>query len=298
MVSFGCSAPFQLSSLLTVSPRFPEQSLTLHDELTDVTTRLERFYRYGAAPFGDPKAHQPSALGALGNSDPSLLTTPVIDPNLSSPTFSIADSDDSDSGTDDEASPSQKIGEGSAKGKHKASSPRGLRITTNLAPAADREEPEELEPSSKSPKSPSEDRARGQLSEEGELFRKAKSLGLDSEAVEADDDEEDGRGGAADAAQTLENGGENGSNDGVKDGPKARRGSSSSIGSNKSGSLNGSNDSGKLMLEENAEISGEELRKDLLETKLPPKVPRSKEELDAAARQDSEPIAQGVLDDN
>jgi hypothetical protein len=53
----------------------------------------------------------------------------------------------------------------------------GLRIDTT---AADREVPED-DGCAVLARSPGEDRAKGQLSEEAELFRKARSLGLDED---------------------------------------------------------------------------------------------------------------------
>ncbi|PWY99598.1 RNI-like protein, partial [Testicularia cyperi] len=236
-----------------------ERVLSIHDELADVTTRLEKFYRYAAAPMIDVRA------GEASLTDSALLQTPNNqDSGLSSPSFSIADSDESD----DDASENETAGSTSVRrrkngkssglggagvnkvtgaGSAIAGAIEGLRIDTGdstLMPAADREEPEDGDDGSASrlaPRSPSEDRAKGQLSEEAELFRKARSLGLDDVASAA----------GAESDQALQAG----------SGSGKRRGSSSST----------SPASHSLHLPNAADLSGEELRKDLLETDVPPK---------------------------
>lgn len=177
--------------------------LTVHDELGEVSTRLEGFYR-GAAP--------------VINSSHLTAPIPEVEAGLSSPAFSIADSDDSDGEIKSKPTLTEAL--------------RGLNIQTDLPPA-DREVP--TEERHLSPRSPTK-LARGQLSEEGELFRKARSLGLDGEQS----DEE-----AVPAENTPEeSGGEEGK---VEE--------------------NG----GIQAAVHDADRTGEQLRKDLLRAEVPPK---------------------------
>lgn len=236
-----------------------ERILTVHDELGEVSTRLERFYKYGATPSIDVRASNPSKVdvgeGKVGSGVPSKLhlSTPEhqggMDSGLSSPAFSIADSDESDSEDD-----------GEEKKKHTSSKPRtaatteggetsnplsdmmgGLRInTTDIE--ADRELPTEAQ-GILPPRSPTENLAKGQLSEEGELFRKARSLGLDGQS---DDEEDAGEGKVKEGEDTKA----------VDSDP------SSGLISNESAAVEGLHD---------AEVSGEQLRQDLLKVSVPPK---------------------------
>ncbi|KAN0065602.1 hypothetical protein ACQY0O_000725 [Thecaphora frezii] len=259
-----------------------ERCLALHDELNEVTTRLERFYRYGAAPLGDPRSEEAAVLGASASSRHDLLAPPGggDDANLSSPAFSIADSDDSDDGSDDEAGPSRRRSNGRHEGDADAAAAsgaagEGLGIDSNSGPVADREEPDEEDKADEKrhQQSPSGLRAKGQLSEEGELFRKAKSLGLDAEGDESSGD-----------ADTFDDAA---SSEAEHDGAwpshaaaahKARRGSSSSLGSTaggRKGSGSAYVEAGLGLVEGTGEVkSGEELRKDLLHVDLPPKPQR------------------------
>uniref|UniRef100_V5ETD3 RNI-like protein n=2 Tax=Kalmanozyma brasiliensis (strain GHG001) TaxID=1365824 RepID=V5ETD3_KALBG len=140
--------------------------LTLHDELGEVSVRLETMYR-SAGPVD-------SAEGSTS----VHLQTPELESGLASPAFSIADSDGSDN--DEAGTRRRQPGQDAPLSGLMA----GLHIqTSNLAleeTSADREDPVEAE-ERLPPRSPTENLAKGQLSEEAELFRKARSLGLDGE---------------------------------------------------------------------------------------------------------------------
>ncbi|EPQ27376.1 uncharacterized protein PFL1_04915 [Pseudozyma flocculosa PF-1] len=295
-----------------------ERCLALNDELNEVTTRLERFYRYGSAPLGDSKSEQ-AALAGPSPSERDMLAPPMVDESgLSSPAFSIADSDDDDDddsdGDDDDDDDGRKR---KANGRHDSGDVvQGLGINSARTPTADREEPEEGEARERDERSPSGLKAKGQLSEEGEIFRKAKSLGLDADADDSsngsDGDGDGDEGGEAHGGSSAAEGGETDApavvgaaaadataSSAVSEGTTAdpslllvdgtgmkRRGSSSSSSSSlggggsgsgggrmRRGSSNSHHGSGGEGLDR--EISGEELRRDLLHAELPPKAPRS-----------------------
>ncbi|ETS62095.1 hypothetical protein PaG_03655 [Moesziomyces aphidis] len=161
--------------------------LAVHDELGDVSKRLEEFYRYGSAPAIDVRAVDAGlqASGVVGTSASAAsmqhLTTPdqaQMESGLSSPAFSIADSDESDSDDGAGSAPAKRAVRSQAEAKDEVVGRlHGLRIDTT---AADREVPED-DGCAVLARSPGEDRAKGQLSEEAELFRKARSLGLDED---------------------------------------------------------------------------------------------------------------------
>ncbi|PWN50017.1 hypothetical protein IE53DRAFT_374837 [Violaceomyces palustris] len=228
-----------------------ERALSLHDELEEVSSRLENFYRSSSSNGG--VGHKNPQNSSQQQTAGGMLNPPVIDSALSSPTFSIGDSDDEDSEEEEKEESSRARGSStnptkspldkfptassltdaisSKKERRKSleasssSSPAkswrkkatsNLSIDTDLGKGeedeetveeedeelvAEKEVPEDQDEgdprggkSSKPPKSPVEDKAKGQLSEEGELFRKAKSLGIDSGEF-LNEDEEGGRGG-------------------------------------------------------------------------------------------------------
>ncbi|GAC97564.1 hypothetical protein PHSY_005150 [Pseudozyma hubeiensis SY62] len=226
-----------------------EKVLMVHDELEEVGARLERIYAKDAPV-------RKSSQGEVGLS--AHLSTPdqEVASGLSSPAFSIADSDED---SEDDSSHQRKARSSFSGGAIPPSeaaplseSMLGLRIQTDqLEPlSAAREEPP---PEPHPPRSPTENLAKGQLSEEGELFRKARSLGLDGH--DSDDEAETDE-------QPVEN---------------ERRSPTAA-----SGSLGESADTGAPASEgvaveslqaavHDSEMSGEQLRKDLLKVEVPPK---------------------------
>ncbi|CDU26303.1 uncharacterized protein SPSC_06497 [Sporisorium scitamineum] len=284
-----------------------EQILSVHDELGDVSTRLERFYKYGSTPVIDVRAEASSGhqLGA-GKGDgkavglPSMLhlSTPDqgdIDSGLSSPAFSIADSDESDS-DDDEKSTKDKKRRARSKSSTSASTAvekaegaisdliGGLRITTSEmeGAAADREDPVETE-GRLPPRSPTENLAKGQLSEEGELFRKARSLGLggrDSEeeevvvVVEAQSGEasDTTKGGDPDAATAaVDSTGTFADTDRNTTPSISQSAQDLTSSPTPSPSADASDANSLQAAVHDTELSGEQLRKDLLRADVPPK---------------------------
>ncbi|SJX63211.1 uncharacterized protein SRS1_14035 [Sporisorium reilianum f. sp. reilianum] len=254
-----------------------ERILSVHDELGDVSTRLERFYKYGSAPVIDVRASeassglQPAGEGAASGVPSALhLSTPdqaELDSGLSSPAFSIADSDESDSDDNDGAtkdkkrrakSSSNKTASTSAIGKAEGAISElmgGLRIQTAEADAAaDREDPAETE-GRLPPRSPSENLAKGQLCEEGELFRKARSLGLDGR--DSDDDVEPSSDTHAAASALADSSNASASTQSVVEAAPS--------------TPTGAPDAPALHAAVHAELSGEQLRKDLLRAHVPPK---------------------------
>lgn len=245
-----------------------ERILSVHDELGDVSTRLERFYKYGATPSIDVRAAVEGAEGVKGvkaSGVPSMLhlSTPDqegLDSALSSPAFSIADSDESDSDEDEEAKKKRKAAKAKSAPASKSAAAQGaeggeeeggnvlsnmmggLRInTTNLE--ADREVPTGSD--KLPPRSPTENLAKGQLSEEGELFRKARSLGLDGQSDEEEEEQAEGK--EVGAAVEL-----------------------SSVSGMVSNELATAGEDVKASVHD-AEVSGEQLRQDLLKVSVPPK---------------------------
>ncbi|TKY85466.1 hypothetical protein EX895_005628 [Sporisorium graminicola] len=303
-----------------------ERILSVHDELGDVSTRLERFYKYGSTPVIDVRASeasgQPAGAGVAdgtGSGLPSMLhlSTPDqsgVDSGLSSPAFSIADSDESDS--DDNAETTQGKKRRSKSSSSTAASTSvagraeaaisdlmgGLRIQTGEAEgmAADREDPAEMEGMAADredpaemegrlpPRSPTENLAKGQLSEEGELFRKARILGLDGRDSEDDDDEDEAGQQSSDANHAVQSGGRTAATQvvgpsetsGDADGnapvtpaaPQSSIDASSSSSSTPSPSADAPEATSTLQAAvHDAELSGEQLRKDLLKADVPPK---------------------------
>ncbi|SPO23700.1 uncharacterized protein UTRI_03772_B [Ustilago trichophora] len=262
-----------------------ERILSIHDELGDVSTRLERFYKYGSTPIIDVRASEATIgasdqTAAKASGMPSMLhlSTPDqadIDSGLSSPAFSIADSDESDSDDNGEGKEKRRKAVKSAsmpdKGKKTITVGEGplsdmmggLRINTaELEVGADREDPNEAE-GRLPPRSPTENLAKGQLSEEGELFRKARSLGLDGQDSEDEDGAETSKDGSSESKKDLEESvsGETAAN------TERNASNSPSIAATPHEAATGE----MLASVHDEERSGEQLRKDLLKVEIPPK---------------------------
>lgn len=246
-----------------------ESILTVHDELSEVSTRLERFYQYGIAAIGKPG----DGVRIEGEMTSVHLTTPdqgVVESGLTSPAFSIADSDEEDSEVESgSGKPRSRIAVGasgaSANGEasnmpqhsrsHQASLSDmmdGLGIQTHSVDrdSADREEREpehehehELgaDGSPLPPRAPTETLAKGQLSEEAELFRKTKCLQYDFHARHSQDDER-----------------------------LARLGTTPDLACTPTAPPSPHTDPLQAAVH-NAHLSGEQLRKDLLRAHVPPK---------------------------
>ncbi|SPO24503.1 uncharacterized protein UTRI_03772 [Ustilago trichophora] len=264
-----------------------ERILSIHDELGDVSTRLERFYKYGSTPIIDVRASE-ATLGALvqtagkASGMPSMLhlSTPDqadIDSGLSSPAFSIADSDEADSDENAEgkekrreAAKSALVADKSQRTTAAGEGPLsdmmgGLRINTaELEVGADREDPNEAE-GRLPPRSPTENLAKGQLSEEGELFRKARSLGLDGQDSD-EDEEEDAVGTSKDNCLDTQKNAEESVSGGTAANTE-RNASTTSTGTIPHEAANGET----LASVHDEELSGEQLRKDLLKVDIPRK---------------------------
>ncbi|SNX87305.1 uncharacterized protein MEPE_06015 [Melanopsichium pennsylvanicum] len=263
-----------------------ERILSVHDELGDVSTRLERFYKYGSTPIIDVRAEPSSgaaeaqpAISAKDSGMPSTLhlSTPDqgnIDSGLSSPAFSIADSDESDSDDGGEGTKVPRKASKPKSGKSKSDFAKedesplsdmmgGLRINTaELEVGADRENPNEAK-GRLPPRSPTENLAKGQLSEEGELFRKARSLGLDGRDSE---DEEDGNNDAP-SGELESKDPESNPSDVTGAYTERNASNASSTGAKDISPM----DETVMASVHDAEISGEQLRKDLLKVDVPPK---------------------------
>lgn len=274
------------------------QILSVHDELGDVSTRLEKFYRYGSAPSIDVRASEASTSQSGGTASgneqgtkpsgaPSMthLSTPDqadINSGLSSPAFSIADSDESDDSEDSARGKRSKSAKAAAKskllekelGKGPLSDMMGgLRINTaELEGAADRELPEEE--GTLSQPSPSENLAKGQLSEEGELFRKARSLGLDGQDDDEDEEEGNSTGESkdADGHKAVEAASGTAANTEHNAPASTSASTSETISASASARVEAADaDKNVLSSVHDAELSGEQLRKDLLKVDIPPK---------------------------
>lgn len=266
-----------------------ERILSIHDELGDVSTRLERFYKYGSTPIIDVRASE-ATIGALvetagkASGMPSMLhlSTPDqgdIDSGMSSPAFSIADSDESDSDDNGEGKEKRRKAAKSASAADKSKKTTaagegplsdmmgGLRINTaELEVGADREDPNEAE-GRLPPRSPTENLAKGQLSEEGELFRKARSLGLDGQ--DSDEDEEE------DAVEISKVGSSESKKDPeewVSGETAANTERNASTSSSSTGTIPHEAANGETLASvHDEELSGEQLRKDLLKVDIPRK---------------------------
>lgn len=221
-------------------------------------------------------ADQPSdmlstQLQELEIPSPGLLSTPVIESSLSSPTFSIGSEEDEE---DDESDSGI-----TSKLSNQSSSQVGLGILDSPEQAAREEEmPEVIGNESAEKESENETKAKGQLSEEGELFRKAKSLGLDDE----DEDE-------VDETKSDEAGSSTANSSKQVEGEQAETSISSSTAESTS---IGSSTSPPHSHSPNSSVSGEELRKDLLQTELPPSSPSKGAEHDGAKELEAEVAGQ------
>lgn len=270
-----------------------EEALQLNDELESVTRKFAEFYRGLAPPELQLEGRQapeddvgqtaaPMGLGggveASGQED--RLQTPslhVIESEMSSPTFSIGSDDDDD-----------EDGDGLEKGGSKLKR-ASLRLDTQqMAPREDPlPEEEEAQAKTKDALSSPVDKARGQLSEEGEIFRRAKSLNIDGE--QDDEDDEDGKQ-AASAHSTKDSADEGASSD--VDGSKL---DGSASPKSESSELSSSNGSAKARPRTGSfggdEVSGEELRKELLETDVPRNAPRVTSSSSPPDTDEAQPVA-------
>lgn len=116
-----------------------------------------------------------------GPQDPaSALSAPVIDSSLSSPSFSIG-SEDEDDDEDDDGRVAHASGDRDdsigASGADNARPPLVVAV-------AEKEVLEDVNDEAASPMSPREAKAKSMVDEEGEIFRRAKSLQLREEAGE------------------------------------------------------------------------------------------------------------------
>ena len=147
-------------------PSSEDRAVSLGDDLSNLLDRAKRLYD-----------RQPQA--------PALIPTPTHAPatpnapiatrhdHLSSPSFSIADSDD------------EAEDESTAASSHPATSPQKLELSTlgsDLVP----EHALDLEDANSSPRSPLESQSRSFTLEEGEVFRKGSFLGVDEDDAVGD----------------------------------------------------------------------------------------------------------------
>lgn len=253
-----------------------EEALKLNDELEEVARKLADFYKgpeSSAQPEGSQTLthHDKQTSSALDKVAKALdneqhLKTPSSRDTITempSPTFSIGSDDEDEDEADD-------LDKGVGKGKRSSV----LKLDTQqLAP---REEPSfeaegDTEAKSKDvPPSPV-DKARGQLSEEAEIFRRAKSLNIDGERD--DDEDEENSGTATSSTAMTSNGSQAGAEDGEVEANDVRNGTPESDDSD-AGSLNGSGRTRSRTSSSVGEVSGDELRKELLETEVPRNAPR------------------------
>lgn len=193
------------------------QALEVNDELDNVISKLETLYTIPEIDLqseGDEGVTSMPRLEAdLNKLQPPLPATAA---SPSSPTFSIGSDEDEEEEEEDTL--------GTAKARASAA----------------REEPTERESNDKD-NDEVNDKARGQLSEEGEIFRRARSLNLDSKQ-EAEEEQEEEK-------------------------EKNEKRTSKSGNDDITSSLLPGTDS------ETAEVSGEELRRELLESDVPRTIP-------------------------
>mgnify|MGYP000374362931 CR=1 FL=1 len=123
-----------------------------------LTGKLRNLYRDAAQPpvVVDTSSHTHASDG--------LLSAPRADSALSSPTFSIGSDEEEDHQI------SRAKGASDEQRALREEAPQGLRLDTGVGLIEDRMST-----------SPVEEKAKGFLSEEGELFRKSKALSLDEE---------------------------------------------------------------------------------------------------------------------
>lgn len=140
-----------------------DRALTLNDDLENVSTQLRDFYR---APPSTPLLSD-NEHGQSASRSPDRLSAPVIDSSLSSPTFSIGDSDDEeDEAAEEDVHKLNSQSQLASSASSRNAKTHALRI--NVSAAEEDVEDERHH----SPRSPAESKARGQLSEEGELAKK------------------------------------------------------------------------------------------------------------------------------
>ncbi|KDN36543.1 RNI-like protein [Tilletiaria anomala UBC 951] len=219
--------------------RLLERVLALNDDLESLTTHVGKLYKL-VQPLAQGR-QDPLSVSIKEPQSNDLLKTPAIDATLSSPTFSIGSDDEDDADPTKSGAPHADTDEPRALREQVIE----LKINTGAASKA-RSDGDGL--------SPVEQKAKGFLSEEGELFRKAKALSIDdnTEDVEEHGVQEEG----APAARA----GRSGREDDLLAPPKhgrSRSGSSSST-----SSVGASVDAGPS-------VSGEDLRAELLGVDIP-----------------------------
>ena len=221
------------------------RALQVNDELEGVISKLEALY-VGPALVVETAAGEPTAESV--EMDKNRLQAPsVIDSALSSPTFSIGSDDDEeeveDRSNDVTTQGSAMLGLGIQEADAEST---GAEVQQ-----AAREIPtEEPQLGRQSESGMANDKARGQLSEEGEIFRRAKSLHIDDRDEEGESGEESDSTtkvakAAATTASTAESSTDKSSTKTEVAPPRVESTSKSD------------------------EVSGEELRKELLESNVP-----------------------------
>ncbi|PWN34844.1 RNI-like protein [Meira miltonrushii] len=258
------------------------RALQVNDDLETISMQLTDFYSGRDEKLEEALQRENIADGTLSNTQNTTsnrLTVPTTNPEeegLSSPNFSIG-SDDED---DEEAEGARAKAASAARSLLKSSSDvaaKGLEIVdeslnVDVVPTAAREKPTEEEDQEVDPESEiATHRAKGQLSEEGEIFRRAKSLSI------GEDDEED-EGGELRSSETDGNEREKSKQEAsprhspntaksafalLKGQLDVNSGSHTDLEDNKSESAI------SITSEDRKDVSGEELRKELLGAKVP-----------------------------
>ncbi|UZJ56958.1 hypothetical protein CBS101457_006278 [Exobasidium rhododendri] len=238
------------------------RALQINDDMESAISTLEGLYAATTIDIhiDDEVASSKTKVNEVPVDKNHLKPPSVIESGLSSPTFSIG-SDDEDDEEEEENSSLNEV--------KKLSSKKSLeRLQTGLEEAsasgqeeqqAAREIPNEKEviEESTSGNHQVNHKARGQLSEEGEIFRRARSLQIEGE----EDEEEDEGLKKSEEATTFEN-----------EDPSQR---------NKEGSKEGastsqrSHDRAGSTSKVETDVSGEDLRKELLESDVPRNPPSS-----------------------
>lgn len=222
-----------------------ERALHVNDELESITSQLKKFYA-GVNNVGDVKD-----IGEMERSTSAFLEVPaqVQDSGISSPNFSIgSDDEDDDVTTHNKAATSYVV-------ENVSEALSGLDIHGPLqGRKAAREEPVEDESKEVDPDAEFvNSKAKGQLSEEGEIFRRAKSLSIGQE-----NDDEAGQIDGKELSNELKPLTIDTSISASSTSPNTQSEHSSQSSSH---TLSPSDD--------RKEVSGEELRKELLETEVP-----------------------------
>lgn len=203
-----------------------------------------------------PRADNPESQS------PGHLSTPVIESTLSSPTFSIGSEEDDDDDEDEESeNRSRSVQDQVGLGILPSSASDSIEIQ-----AAREEVPLVGETPAGKEETENETKAKGQLSEEAELFRKAKSLGLDEEEDDEEGDENNSKSihGVAQSSSTSISESLEG-----EERQEESNNNSTTSGTDEKNTLDVSSSSSKRSHSPNSSVSGEELRKDLLQTELP-----------------------------